>query len=387
MTKRPGWLIVWLVSIAIAQGLHGLSYTAPVAAAAPALEVVGALRESGRRAAGVRVSELQQPWTARHSSVQANDDGTRIEYEVKLRVPLEEMEAVWVWLQMRYADPSWLNVDGYVFQASFGDEDFTDTYFDTPDLRLLEREGGVRHRVRVVHTGPADSKDGRELLQVKLDRGDIAGVARSEIKFDVARPGDGSAVDEAHPLLSLVRKRQREEFATVFSSLRVNPYDMYPVLTITQNRRRIYLSDQDGAFATLTLDLCATNDWGVNLRWSEVELELNEIRYTEADGANRERMERVVALVQADLLAIFPNIVPDQTPKYNTAFTSIEATTRLPLRRLIKWRITLSDFLIIAAASLLAVCGTLGYAAHRWFAASAPKDSGNRLKRTAYRPL
>ncbi len=294
------------------------------------------------------------------------DDGARIEYETKLRVPLEHLDEAWAWLQVRYADCSWLNQEGYVFQAEFGDEDFTDTYFDTPDLRMLADEGGVRHRRRVIHSGPATNKDGRQLLQIKLDHGDVTGVARAEIKFEVPARGAGRSLDDAHPLLSLVEKSQHDEFYAVFRALNIDPYGMRPILTLEQNRRRIYLNDQVGAFATLTLDLCSTSSWGVNLRWAEAELELNEIRYTEANEAERQRMARVIEKIQADLQLAFPTIVQDQTPKYNTAFAAIAAATWLPVRQLIQWRLSAADFIAIGLILLVTVCSAIWHVGRRW---------------------
>lgn len=313
------------------------------------------------RTAPVSVTLLDQ-----NTVYNAGGDGARIEYETKLRVPLAQLDEVWEWSQVRYADCSWLDQEGYVFQAEFGDEDFTDIYFDTPDLRMLTAEGGVRHRQRVVHSGPATAKDSRQLLQLKLDHGDVMGVARAEVKFEVPARGVGQSLDDAHPLLSLVAKRQREEFYAVFRALKLDPYGMRPILTLEQNRRRVYLSDQAGAFATLTLDLCTTNSWGVNLEWAEAELELNEIRYTAADAAERHRMARIIREIQTDLQLAFPTIVQDQTPKYNTAFAAIEAATWLPARQLIQWRMSAADFIAIGLIGLVTGCSALWHIGRRW---------------------
>ena len=329
-------LLVLLIGLLLIQGLIIFFYTPPVSA-------------------------TMTDYSALHRTTAADGDGVRIEYETKLRVPLDQVDEVWEWLELRYADCSWLNQEDYVFQAEFGDEDFTDTYFDTPDLRMLALDGGVRHRTRVVHSGPATDKDDRQLLQIKLDHGDVTGVARAEIKFEVPTRGDGSSLEDTHPMLSLVNRDQREEFNAVFRILGIDPYTMRPILTLQQNRRRIYLNDQVGAFATLTLDLCSTNSWGTNLRWAEAELELNEIRYTEADEAERQRMERVIEVIQADLQLAFPAIVQDQTPKYNTAFTAIEAATWLPVRQLIQWQMSAADFMALLLVSLVTLCSAIWY--------------------------
>lgn len=311
---------------------------------------------------GFSVVNNTSPVTATASPPDEDNDDVRIEYEVKLNVPLDQIDEVWAWLQTRYADTSWLDQNGYIFQAAFGDEGFTDTYFDTPDLQMLKGQNGVRHRARVVHSGPAERKDGRQLLQLKLNRDHAAGLARSEIKFQVPTTGNDPALDNTHPLLSLIKRDEREEFEAAFRALDLNPYVMRPILTLEQHRRRIYLSDQEGAFATLTLDLCATSSWGVNLKWAEAELELDENRYTAADATERQQMEQVIEKIQTDVQAAFPAIEQSQTPKYNTAFTAIEATTWLPLRRLIQWQMSAADFIIIVMLSLVTMCGALWYA-------------------------
>lgn len=293
-------------------------------------------------------------------------DDVRIEYEVKLKLPLAQLETVWAWAQARYTDCTWLNQEGYIFSAAFGDEDFTDTYFDTPDLRMLAAQGGVRHRVRVVHSGPAARKDNRQLLQVKLDRSDGVGLARSEIKFQVPASGSGQSLDDAHPLLSLIMKSEREEFEAVFRALDIDPHTMQPILTLRQNRRRIYLSDQQGAFATLTFDLCSTTSWGADLQWAEIELELDENRYTGADDTERQRMGRVIRAIQSDLQQTFPAIEQDQTPKYNTAFARIEAAHWLPLRQWLQWRTHAADLVAVAMLCVVTVCSAVWYRGQRW---------------------
>ncbi len=296
-----------------------------------------------------------------------NNENVRIEYEIKLRLPLEQTDDVWDWLFQRYSNVSWLNGEGYLFAAEFGDEDFTDTYFDTPDLTILSENNGVRHRMRTVHSGPAIEKDDRQLIQVKLDRGDVTGVARSEIKFNVSSGEDRKGADESHALVGLVKRNERGEFKTLFYTSHIDPYQLKPLLTLSQNRRRIYLSDQKGAFATLTLDLVSTRSWGTHIKWAELELELNEIRYTEANDEVRERMERVIEKIQHDIQQAFSAIEPNQTPKYNTAFKSIEESTRIPVREVFRRGISADSFFIISIIfTLILIAGIIYFVRLLW---------------------
>ncbi|WP_372949918.1 CYTH domain-containing protein [Mariniphaga sp.] len=282
-----------------------------------------------------------------------DDNNIRIEYEIKLRLPLEQFDDVWDWMHVRYKDVSWLIDEGYIFTGEFGDEDFTDTYFDTSDLMLLTENNGVRHRMRTVHSGPASEKDGRQLIQIKLDRADATGAARSEIKFNVSLGDDRNGANDSHPLVGLVKRNEVGKFKTTFYTRNIDPYKLKPVLTLNQNRRRIYLSDQNGAFATLTLDLVSTKSWGTNSKWAELELELNEIRYTEANFELQQKMERVIEKIQDDIQQVFPAIVPNQTPKYNTAFTSIEKESWLPLRQVIRWGFSADTYSVLSIVFII----------------------------------
>lgn len=295
------------------------------------------------------------------------NENVRIEYEIKLRLPLEQTEDIWDWLVQRYSDVSWLNGDGNLFTAEFGDEDFTDTYFDTPDLTILSENNGVRHRMRTVHSGPAIEKDDRQLIQVKLDRGDVTGVARSEIKFNVSLGEDSKGADDSHALVGLVKRNERGEFKTLFYTSHIDPYQLKPLLTLSQNRRRIYLSDQKGAFATLTLDLVSTRSWGTRLKWAEMELELNEIRYTEANAEVRKSMERVIEKIQHDIQQAFSAIEPNQTPKYNTAFTFIEEATWIPVKQVFRRGISADSFFIISIIfTLILIAGVIYFFRFLW---------------------
>lgn len=293
---------------------------------------------------------------------QQDDDAIRIEYEAKLKVPMEQTEQVWDWLQQRYSDCTWLNAAGHEFTAGFGDEDFTDVYFDTPGLHVLAQKGGVRHRSRVVHSGPSYRKDGRELLQLKINRGDEAGLARSEVKYKIVERQQGQK-DDAHPLLGLIDRDDREDCIARLAALGLDARAMRPVVTLKQNRRRVYVNDADGAFATITLDACSTDSWGADVRWTEIELELNEIRFTKADPAERAAMKEIDLHMQRDLQETFPGIVQDQTSKYTYSLEKIEKSSWLPVKGLIALGIG-QDFLLLIV--IAAGVGAVGLAYAGW---------------------
>lgn len=285
----------------------------------------------------------------------------RIESEIKLTVPDEDVEPLWSWLRERYADLSWLEDTGRRYRVGYGDELFRDTYFDDQDLAVLARKGGVRHRRRAVLSGAAASKNGRELLQIKLATEDAEGVARGEIKFVVDPPGRAKEPGDGHPLLGLIARAQRDQVIRTFRGLGLDALAMRPVLTVEQVRRRVYLSDDEGALATLTLDQCSCGDFGTQQAWTEIELELNEIRYTEADAAGRRELERIVGLIEQDVLAAFPGIRRDQTPKYAKAFQGIERGSVLPVRLLVRAGWSMTDALAVGGLLVL-LAGVVAFA-------------------------
>ncbi len=57
----------------------------------------------------------------------------------------------------------------------------------------------------------------------------------------------------------------------------------------------------------------------------EIEPELNEIIFTEADSAARHHMEDVNAQIRSALEQQFPELRQDLTPKYNKVFNQIRA--------------------------------------------------------------
>jgi len=137
----------------------------------------------------------------------------RIEQEDKLLVPLDKAEEVWEFLHERYVvDRESLKKLDSLFTSYFNEEKFTDTYFDTPDLKLLSMESGVRHRLRVNLTNPDDRKSGRELMQIKLNDRSQNVLERGEIKFDIKRPATKDSPEDNHPMLGIVKSSQREDF-------------------------------------------------------------------------------------------------------------------------------------------------------------------------------
>lgn len=244
----------------------------------------------------------------------------RIEYERKLDVPAGQEDALWEYLRERYGDPAF-DLWGLAIDVSvdFSTEQFQDRYFDTAHLRLLADGNGLRYRVRRITDIGTDTTESR-LVQLKLDLDDEEGVARGELKFEVAVAEPGARRSMAHSPIGMVDDGSRGPFRDALARLGVEPEQLFNSLTLHQTRRRAYVSAGGEPVATVTLDDVRSSKWWKDVRFSEVELELNEIRYTAAGPEERRWMERVEARMKQDMMAAFPGLEPDQTPKYNKVF-------------------------------------------------------------------
>ena len=252
----------------------------------------------------------------------------RLESEWKLDVPAGSEEEVWAWLVRRYsAGPgSILPELGQGFSASTSDEDFLDDYFDDTKFSLLRLEAGLRHRGRWFREDTTNRKHGRELLQLKGAGSQV----RTEQKWDVRPLADEWRNDpeENVPGMQLLARGERDELRAALKAMGVDADDLIHALQIQQRRRRVYVAQGGSAYATITLDEARPRKLWWRTSFAEIELELNEIRYTAASPAEREVMEQKNARIAGDLMQAFPGIRRDQTPKYNKAFARLEQDLR-----------------------------------------------------------
>lgn len=255
-------------------------------------------------------------------------DSLRIEQEDKISIPLEKADEVWAYLNKRYIEnvPDLKKADALLsFHAS--DEDFVDIYFDSPDLKLLSMKSGVRHRRRVNLTNPKDIKNNRELMQIKVSKISANYLERGEFKYAVQYPKQPRSPDDQHPMLGPVKPSQREEFKKRLTAMGLVPYQMKPILTVTDHRKRLYILRSGKPFISISVDHATGEALGKSVEFVEIEPELNEVAFTEADPAMRKFMESTNAAIIDDIMAAFPSAMRDLTPKYNKAFERLEART------------------------------------------------------------
>lgn len=264
--------------------------------------------------------------------VAAADDAMRIESEDKLSVPSEQAEATWRFLYDFFiGDGSALRAIDASFSAYMSEEAFVDTYFDTPELALLGRQSSVRHRRRTNLTDPNDKKSGRELVQIKVNAISDNALHRGEYKFEVVYHHKFKSMEDKHPVLGLIKRGDRVAFKQTLAKLDIEAADLQPILTLTQRRRRIYISYNNAPFMTLSLDEVRSEALWAKIQFVELEPELNEIAYTEGDAILRNYMDEIAAKVTAGVRAGLPYLQRDLTPKYNKAFEAL--ASKIPFYR------------------------------------------------------
>ena len=240
----------------------------------------------------------------------------RIESEYKLSVPKSQKEEVWEFLQSKFLQSETI-ISGKELIGNKSSEKFIDQYFDTPDKILSKNKTGIRFRKRYIEDALV-----KELIQLKLPQ-DSSGLSRTEIKFE---PKKNKSVDDLwarHPFLKHIRRSDRESINFHISHLLIKVEQLQPAISLVQLRDRIYLSDTLGSIATITLD--KVNNMSFPFQgFVEMEIELNEIRYTEANSDEKNAMDKIREELKSIINNAFQDMNVDQTPKYNKMETLVE---------------------------------------------------------------
>lgn len=282
------------------------------------------------------------------------------EREHKLLVPLHLVEELWLYLHEQYGGDEPLHETfelPVTLDAFFNDEYFIDQYFDTPDLRLLHAQGGVRYRQRFVPDQPDDDRHGRRRLQVKLDQPETSALIRTEVTFRNLRSnGAVRDLDDVHPVLSLIRRSERDTFREVMMQVGVDAADLQPTIRLDQHRRRLYLTRSGVLWGQVSLDVVECTQWWRTVRFALVEIANDEGTYTNATPEKQAAIAHLQDAIKADLLASFPELHVDLTPKYTMAYNLLEKQfISFPVALRYGWPIEV----VIAAAATFVLAGLL----------------------------
>ena len=254
-------------------------------------------------------------------------DLMRVENEYKLNVPVGVAGDLWIFLQGAFGnDRLFLKKEDSTFRSTTATDHFTDQYFDNKRKQLLDAGNGIRYRSRLVLSDSTDRKNGRRLVQVKINHVNNKMLDRAEFKYrvDTARtdPASKDPLD-LHPFLGLVAPEHRQPLILRLKEYGIAADSLFPTILIEQLRKRVYVFRGEQPFATLTIDSVTAKYQGEQRSFIELELELNEMNYTRSDSSGRADMERLNAMVKDTVMKAFPMLRQDQTPKYRKAYVAL----------------------------------------------------------------
>lgn len=233
----------------------------------------------------------------------------RLESEYKLDVPQIEVDDLWNLIQSNYALPAY-EVNGAILNGEVSVEDFFDTYYDVEDGRFAEMEISLRYRKRF--------KDGvllKKLIQLKTPFSEDK-VVRNEIKFKVDDKKNTMDLTNRHDFLKHVDGGEMDRLSYELAAFKLRPEDIQESLKLKQTRSRVYIKDESGeSVATITLDQVNNRSWPFQ-EYAELELELNEVRYTQANEKEKAQMTALNEKIKTQLLKAFPSLKVDQRSKY-----------------------------------------------------------------------
>lgn len=243
------------------------------------------------------------------SWTQSSNSG-RIESEFKLSVNDEIKSELWEFLNTEFNTANLQRIDT-AFTSTTAKEIFHDQYFDDAEKTLVKNKAGVRFRQRLVNDSLI-----KALVQLKLPSDDTTGVARIEIKFNPNTKIKHSDRLAIHPFWKHVKPKNRDDVNLHLAEFGLRGKDLHKAIKVKQDRQRIYVSKKGAPFLTMTFDEVCSFYFPYPC-FTELELELNEIMYTQADAQTREQMEKINEDIKDKIMTAFPSLAQNQTPKYN----------------------------------------------------------------------
>ena len=244
-------------------------------------------------------------------------DTMRLENEMTFDVPLEQAEEVWSWLNATFGGGFQSHTANF---KTFPEvEEFADTYFDVPEMTLINQGIGVRHRRRFYPNG-----DIKELIQIKQPHTAVGegeeneNQTRGEVKFELRGPTITYRHSEDflnEELLRIVKKEHLAPLRARLSDMGVSPDRVRPFIAIEQQRRRVYFRENGNQFLTVTLDFAKTQKLWVKAKFVQLDIEIGEIAFTLADAAQREKLLAIQGDIFGMIKSRFPDIKRNQVPK------------------------------------------------------------------------
>ena len=240
----------------------------------------------------------------------------RLEKESKYLIEDVDKETLTGMLDTLFAEGSlFIKKTGINSRAST--ERFVDEYFESTNNALRNQSLSLRYRQRQV-----SKNQEKKLVQFK---GLVTGLSnvQFEYKFDVPEFVDRNNIYARHPLLGYVDKDDRERLTYELARFDIVAEELNSALSLSQKRQRWYLSDAKGDLLTVSLDYVRLRSFPFH-EFTELEIEINENRYTNGDKAERAYVDtkqtQVIELINKEL----PLMTVDQRSKYEKMVALVE---------------------------------------------------------------
>ncbi len=233
----------------------------------------------------------------------------RLESEYKLDIPIGQYEDLWQFIKTNFAKNKF-DIDGLLLNGTVSIEKFIDTYYDDEFGSFAENEISLRYRKRF-----KDKVLLKQLIQLKTPYSEDK-IIRNEIKFAIDDNKNVTDISNRHSFLKYLKNSDIDRMAEHLAEYKLRPEQVIQSLKLKQTRSRVYIKNNEGeSIATITLDK-VTNATFPFQQFSELELELNEVRFTDADAKERSQMTALNENLKKQLLSEFPELKVDQRSKY-----------------------------------------------------------------------
>src|SRR5690606_36027221 len=119
---------------------------------------------------------------------------------------------------------------------------FVDQYYDNEEMDVLKQQYGVRHRYRETLSDEESDKNGRELLQVKINGIDGNELNRAEYKYEIQYYRPPTKTLDMHPFFYNIKRNQRQLLDVRLAEFNIVGKSLFPTIRIEQTRKRVYVS-------------------------------------------------------------------------------------------------------------------------------------------------
>jgi hypothetical protein len=222
--------------------------------------------------------------------------------------------------------------------AARKEEVLTEFYFDDEKQTLLKQHVVLRHRINL-------SGEGRkERIGLVLPPTANAATGK-EVVFRHNRKPDKGAGFTTHPLLKLLRAKDRPVLDSLLQPFQMQAEDLKPVLEIIQRREQFHLQKQNSNWLTITLTQCSTADQeNVNC---EIQIEPDKKLLTFASAAVKKQLLQETEHLAASLKKQFPELKEQTQSEYASLWKAAQTE---PKRA---WSETVFTLAILALAGVV----------------------------------